>query len=279
MKKQTASILMLACLAALIALPAPAQNPCNPCGKTAGSAPASAVPRVAVNPCFAKSGTVFHVNDSMGRDSVTFESEAPLEDIVGTTNAIGGYVVFDPDRPEAGVKAEFLVSVASLATGIPLRDEHLRGADWLDAESHPHIGLSVNDTSSRIKRLRSSGEFDTYEVELQGTLFLHGASRQLKIPTRLVYMPESDRTRTRLPGNLLAARSTFEVDLADFGITGPAGSDIVGTKVGRTIRVSVSFTGTTAGGGANPCGAKNPCAGMNPCNPCGAKNPCNPCGK
>ncbi len=56
-----------------------AKNPCNPCGGKGG------VPGIAVNPCHAKHGTVFYVADPMGRNQVTFTSEAPLEDIESVT--------------------------------------------------------------------------------------------------------------------------------------------------------------------------------------------------
>ena len=81
-----------------------AKNPCNPCGGQ------SAAPQLEpVNPCHAKFGTVFHIADAMGRNQVTFSSQAPLEDIVGTTNQIVGYLVFDPDKPRHGVRGHFKV--------------------------------------------------------------------------------------------------------------------------------------------------------------------------
>ncbi len=287
MKRQLVPMLALGVLL-LTPLAASAQNPCNPCAKNpcnpcaknpcnpCGKASASAIPMPSMNPCYAKGGTAFYVNDPMMRDSITFESEAPLEDIVGTTNALGGYVVLNPEDPEDGIWGEFMVPVSSLNTGIPLRDEHLQGEMWLDAASHPHIALRIEDTSPNLKKLRGSGEFESYEGEVDGFIYIKGEASAVKIPARIVYMPESEKTQTRLPGNLLGVRADLEVPLADFGITGPADQDIVGTKVGDVIAVSVSLTGTTAQpqGGMNPC---NPCA-KNPCNPC-AKNPCNPCAK
>ena len=86
-----------------------------------------------VNPCDTMMGTVFVVNDPAGRNKVTFRSKAPLEDIVGTSNQITGYLVFDPNNPQQGGRGELTVPVASINTGIPLRDEHLQSADWLDA--------------------------------------------------------------------------------------------------------------------------------------------------
>lgn len=52
----------------------------------------------------------------MGRNAVTFKSEAPLEYIVGTSNALTGHVVFDPNQPSEGVRGELTVPVASLRT-------------------------------------------------------------------------------------------------------------------------------------------------------------------
>ena len=82
-------LLAVLAFAILTALPVMAQNPCNPCGGKAMKASAHAV---TVNPDHAGKGTIFHIADPMGRDSVTFRSEAPLEDIVGTSNQIRGYV-------------------------------------------------------------------------------------------------------------------------------------------------------------------------------------------
>jgi len=106
-----------------------ADNPCNPCGKASNpcSKAEAETPVPALNPCYAKRGVVFTVKDPMKRDTVSFLSSAPLEDILGTTSEVYGYIVFDPAKPERGVRGDFRIPVASLNTGIPLRDEHMRG--------------------------------------------------------------------------------------------------------------------------------------------------------
>jgi polyisoprenoid-binding protein YceI len=237
-------------------------NPCNPC-----------------NPC-AKKGTVFTVDDPMGRNSITFRSEAPLEDIVGTSNKIKGHIMFDPMNPNKGGSAKFMVATSSLTTGIPLRDEHLQSADWLAAKKYDHISLEITKVNE-IKQVKKTSEYATYDVAVEGKLSIRGKSKTVKFPARITYLKESEKTKKRMPGNLLATRAEFEVALADFGIKGPTDAGLVGTKVGDTITVEVSVMGTTAdmkmaANPCNPCGGKNPC---NPCNPCGGKNPCNPCGK
>lgn len=247
---------------------AKASNPCNPCGR----AKSAAQPTVPVNPCHAKQGTVFHIGDAMGRDTITFTSQAPLEDIVGMTNRIGGYVVFDPADPAKGGHGEFIIPVTSLDSGIPLRDEHLRSAMWLDAETYPNITFRIDETRL-ITLIKETTAFKTYDVLLVGGFTLHGVTKQVEIPGRVTYLKESEKTKEKMPGDLLAVRASFEIRLADFGIISPPGSDLIGTKVGETISLQVSMIASNR----NPSAAGNPC---NPCNPCSkkAKNPCNPCG-
>jgi polyisoprenoid-binding protein YceI len=273
----------------VIAAPVHAQdNPCNPCGKKAKAAvnpcaknpcnacgkKAKAVP--AVNPCYAKLGTVFTVNDPVKRNTVSFDSSAPLEDFTGTSNEVHGYLVFDPKKPESGVRGDFRVPVKSLDTGIPLRDEHLQGAAWLDAKKYPDLRIRI-DGARRVKLWKKGKGFRTYEMTLSAVVTIHGKSKLIDIKTRITHLPESAKTKTRLPGDLLAGRATFSVNLKDFGIAGMKG--VVGSKVSEKISIKVSIMGNTGKPKpANPS-AKNACnpCGKSPMNPC-AKNACNPCG-
>lgn len=215
-----------------------AQNPCNPCGKMAGKAAS-----VAVNPCHAKMGSVFYVADPMNRNTVTFKSQAPLEDIVGTTNEITGYVVFDPNQPNKGGKGTLRVPVASLKTGIPLRDEHLQSPDWLNAAQYKEIVFEITDVK-KIKEAKSSAGAKTFDLTLVGNLTVHGKTARVEAPARITYLPESAMTKMKMPGNLLAGRTSFAVKLSDFDVKGMQG--VVGSRVSETIQIDVSFTGSTA---------------------------------
>ena len=240
-----------------------AKNPCNPCGGK------KTMPKlVPVNPCHAKHGTVFYIADPIGRNQVTFTSEAPLEDIVGTTNEIVGYLVFDPDKPRNGVRGFFKIAVKGLDTGIPLRNEHLQSEMWLNAGSYPDITFTI-ESAGNIRRTKGSEEYQTYSMRLFGPFTMKGQTNQASIPARITFLRESEKTRMKMPGNLLGVRASFEVALADFGIVGPAGKDLIGSRVGETVSLEVSVFASD----------KKPTV-ANPCNPCGpkAKNPCNPCG-
>ncbi len=189
-----------------------------------------------VKEAHAARGTIFFVNDAAGRDAISFTSRAPLEDIVGTTNRIAGYIAFDPANPTAGGAGRFTVPVAALNTGIPLRDEHLRGSNWLDAEAHPQIVLEI-DNVTNVTISREGDDFKTYDGTLIGSFTLKGVTKLVSIPATVTYMKQNERTQSRLPGNLLGGRASFKVALADYGVS--QGS--IGTKVGETIDVDVSF--------------------------------------
>jgi polyisoprenoid-binding protein YceI len=199
---------------------------------------------IKVNPEFAKAGTVFYVGDPRGRDNVTFKSEAPLEDIVGTSHTISGYLVFDPANPTKGGKGELQVPVASLNTGIPMRDGHLQGEAWLDAEQHPMLTLMINDVKN-VKEVKSSDEYQTYDVTIVGDLTIKGKSQTMEIPGRVTYLKESESTKRKMAGDLLAARAQFDIKLADFGVTGPPNAGLIGSKVGESVTIDVSVMGTT----------------------------------
>jgi len=186
----------------------------------------------------------FVANDSAGRNNVTFKSEAPLEDIVGTTNQLTGHINFDPGNPGKGASAEFTVPVASMTTGIPLRDEHMKSKGWLNAADYPEIRLRL-DRVTEAELVSNSGDARTFNLKVSGELTLHGSTAPVEVAARVSYLPESEQTRKRLPGDLLAVRARFPVRLADFGITGPEGSGTIGSKVGETIEIEVRLVAGT----------------------------------
>lgn len=167
----------------------------------------------------AEAGTVYHVLP--GKDAqVTFTSDAPLERIKGVSNQVVGYAVAGPsDNPAALQAGEFLLPIASLDTGIPLRDEHLQGKRWLEAESYPDISFVVTGTKNT--QLEKDGDgFSTYSITLVGDMTIKGVTKEMEVPARLTFMSESDRTRVRARGDLLALRCEYEITLADFGVNG-----------------------------------------------------------
>ena len=251
-----------------------AENPCNPCGGETTNP---------CNPCNPCSGMKhFGINDPGGRDVLTFDSKAPLEKIVGTTNKIMGHVQVNPKDITKGLKAAFALDLASLKTGIDKRDEHMRD-NFLETAKYPEAMLTIDKATKASDNMLMDGK--TLTVDAEGTLSLHGVKNavQLKDIT-ITYFDESEATKGKMPGDLLIINGGFSLNLPDYNIEVP---QFIFLKLAETIKVSVDLTGSTATAGVanpcnpcagvNPCNPCNPCAGENPCNPCAGVNPCNPC--
>ncbi|RKR45149.1 YceI family protein [Paraburkholderia sp. BL17N1] len=56
----------------------------------------------------------------------------------GIFRRFDAHLAFDDQRIEAS-SVSFEIDAASIGTAFDMRDEHLRGADWLDAQTHPKI--------------------------------------------------------------------------------------------------------------------------------------------
>ncbi len=90
-----------------------------------------------------------------------------IANVKGQFNEFEGTLQVGPD----GARAFGTVQVASVDTREPQRDEHLRSADFFDAERHPEISSS--------RRASSRSTRTTFEIE--GDLTIHGITRTVKL--------------------------------------------------------------------------------------------------
>lgn len=190
----------------------------------AGAALAETAPRtekgqtLVVPEAQAAAGKVYFVLP--GKDGqITFTSDAPFEHIKGTSNRVIGYAIAPTDASQAGalISGEFVLPVASMQTGIPMRDEHLQSEAWLHAEAHPDITFTLKEVKDADIAKQESG-FTTWAVTLVGDMTIHGVTRPMSVPARITSMPESEKTRARAKGDLLAIRCEYAVKLSDFGV-------------------------------------------------------------
>ncbi|HEY7751897.1 MAG TPA: YceI family protein, partial [Ignavibacteriaceae bacterium] len=102
-----------------------------------------------------KGSQTFSFKDKNGRNQAIFHSSAPLEDISGFSSDINGSITFDTENLKNTLTGEFSISTASLKSGIDLRDEHLRGEGWLNAEKYPAINFKINEVKS-VKKISAN---------------------------------------------------------------------------------------------------------------------------
>lgn len=176
----------------------------------------------------------FNFSDKGGRNQASFFSTTPLEDIRGLSNDVKGTASFNVSDIKT-LKGKISVSTASIKTGIDLRDEHLRSADWLDAEKYPEITFTIKSVRE-VKQVSDN----QLQIKVVGDYTLKGVTKEITSDATLTYLDESEQTKMRAPGDLLGVKAVFNVKLSDFGVK----NKIVGQKVAENIEVSVNMVGS-----------------------------------
>jgi len=141
----------------------------------------------------------------------------------GTFTGVKGMLTLDPANPNMG-SADVTVNIYSLDSGHRERDIHVLTGDFLDANKYPNMRFVSSG-------FRSTGK-DT--GVMTGQLSLHGATRQVEIPYRILgFAPDPW-------GNARAAfEGKFTLNRSDYGITKyvDGGSGILGNEVEVTLLV------------------------------------------
>jgi polyisoprenoid-binding protein YceI len=163
-----------------------------------------------------------------GGSRIIFESDAPLETITGVTSSVSGSVQVDPANL-AQARGRIEVPIASLRTGVDLRDEHLRSDNWLDAQRHPNAVFEITGVTGA----RSLAPNETARVQVRGRFTLHGVTHDLTAPAQIQYRPGANGE-----AGIILVRTRFSVSLPSYGVSVPT---IVRLKVSDEITVRVSL--------------------------------------
>jgi len=174
-----------------------------------------------------------------GWSRATFESDAPIESIVGVTTRIDAALDFDAAKPFATAKGKISIDVAGFRTGIKMRDEHLRSKMWLDAESHPKIEFELIKVSS------DASAFEPMKYvkgTAHGKLTIKGKTLDVEVPIKVGLFPVPETMRKMMPEagtELLRISGRFKVKLSDYGVMIPS---MLGMKVSDELTVRVDVT-------------------------------------
>lgn len=153
------------------------------------------------------------------------------------TGSFGDYEIdldFDPEYPEKS-SVRVKVAVASVDTGNEKRDNHLRSADWFDAEQHAYMTFE----SSSVRRVAES------RFLAKGTLAIKDTKRQIELPITLLgvkEIPEQMREMLGGVGRVASFQAEAELDRRDFGVGVGSWAEtaIVGAGVDITIVVEAN---------------------------------------
>lgn len=170
----------------------------------------------------------YSVSEGSG-NRVQFTSDAPLERMTGTSSAVSGTFTVDPANLSAA-RGSVEVRVATLRTGIDLRDEHLRSDTWLNASAFPTARFEVTSVSGASSLVAGTET----RVRLGGTFTIHGRSRPVSANARVTWVADPSGAGA----GSIRVRAHFTITLSDYGVSIP---EIVQLKVSNTIGVDVSF--------------------------------------
>jgi polyisoprenoid-binding protein YceI len=178
--------------------------------------------------------TFTFLNDNP-RNQATFFSTTPFEDFTGLSDDIKGTSTFNVSDIST-LKGSFVVTVASMKTGIALRDKDMKSEEWLDAEEYPEITFTIKKVSA-IK----TTEDNKLQAEVTGDFTVHGVTKDIVTDATMTYLDENEKTRAVAPGDLLGVEAKFTITLSDYDVD----NIVLGRKVSDKIDVTVNLVGSS----------------------------------
>jgi polyisoprenoid-binding protein YceI len=167
-----------------------------------------------------------------------FVSDAPLERTTGVSTSMTGEIQLDPTNL-AGSHGRIQVPIASIRTGSDLRDEHLHGPTWLDAEHNPNAIFEI----TAVEGATTLAAGQVTQVTLIGTFTVHGVSHAMRASAQVRWMPHSPELESEgIHGDLIRAQASFTVNLPDHNVSV---NPLVRLKVSDQIRVNVTLRATS----------------------------------
>ncbi|WP_373532321.1 YceI family protein [Vampirovibrio sp.] len=188
---------------------------------------------VGVPSAFAKPLT-FKV-EGTSKDLVSFKSDAPVEVINGDTHAVKGDIKlddsfqFDTKHP---FNINFTVDLASIDTGIPLRNEHMRD-NFLETSQFPKATFVTK--SVKLLKKPDLSKAQTVKLDATGDFTVHGVTVRKTIPLTVDYAPGANKQPDHI-----RVRGKFPVTLAQHNIKRP---EALFVKLADTVFVTVDMTG------------------------------------
>lgn len=158
--------------------------------------------------------------DRSADNSVIFISQAPLESFEGKTSNIDGYVTWQGENPADGSEFYFEVDLASLDTGIGLRNRHMRD-NYLETEKYPYAVFQGSVSAV------TESTADSTILTAKGKMTIHGVEKEMEIPVT-----------GRIVGDTYTATASFDIDLNDHKIKIPK---LMFMKISNIIRINLLF--------------------------------------
>ncbi len=148
--------------------------------------------------------------------------------VTGFFTRFSGEVDFDPAKPGAG-QFYLLVDSSSVATGVPARDEHLRGPDFLDVARFPRIMFSSRSV------IREDGD----SFVAVGDLTVRDVTSEVRVPFTFLGLRDHP-FQDRLPGaEVMGLQARLSINRLEFQVGSGAWAAL--GAVGDTIDLTMDM--------------------------------------
>jgi polyisoprenoid-binding protein YceI len=175
------------------------------------------------------STAVFAVAESFVVDKYHSEATFTIRHLItrvsGRFNEVSGSINVDRSNPTLS-SVEFTIKTASIDTGVPPRDNDLRGPNFFEVDKYPEITFK----STFIK---PSGKKDVYDVT--GPLTMHGVTRTITIPVEFLGFAKDPQGKER--AGFVAHTS---LNRQDYGIKWNKALDNGGALLGDDVDITVN---------------------------------------
>jgi polyisoprenoid-binding protein YceI len=156
---------------------------------------------------------------------VTFQIRHLISKVSGNFRDFSANITADPAKPTTS-SVEFTIKTASIDTGIEKRDNHLRSADFFDAEKNPEIQFKSEKIVEKAK--------DEYEVT--GPLTMHGVTKPVTLNVKV-----SGPVKTPWGSETVGFEVKGKVNRKDFGITWNTALDTGGYVLGDDVDIAIDM--------------------------------------
>ena len=142
--------------------------------------------------------------------------------VKGRITDVEGTIVSD-EKDLRNSSVEATLKAATIDTRTEQRDQHLRSADFLNAEQFPEI---------KFKSTKIEGDKDSFK--LTGDLTIRGVTRPIVLDVQF-----EGRTKDPWGGDRVGFSATGKIDRREFGLTWNQALETGGVVVGNDIKINL----------------------------------------
>ncbi len=144
---------------------------------------------------------------------------------------VRGALRFDPDNP-SGSSVEVTIDAKEIWSGDADRDAHLRNADFLDVENHPHITFKGSEVEVR----------SAHQYTVAGDLTIRGVTRRADLDVSYLGQwptPWWEDGEDKGPKTRAGFVATTSINRHDFNVSWNAELDKGGLVVGNIVDITI----------------------------------------